>query len=105
MVRLGTSLGSKFRSGPEEQMPNRAPGPWTRRRLHNRQPNAWAGWGGPRDDRLTPDGRPGLTEPLRIPPVDASMGDTWLYQMFIGDKYNPTGIPTVNKPVSRHELG
>eukprot|EP00435_Cladocopium_sp_Y103_P010202 s863_g2.t1 len=30
---------------------------WNRRRLHNRQQNAWAAWGGPRDGRLTPDGR------------------------------------------------
>lgn len=42
---------------PWAETTTRAPGPWTRRRLHNRQQNAWSAWGGPRDDRLTPDGR------------------------------------------------
>lgn len=74
MVRHGMSLGSQFRSGPQEA-PTRAPGPWTRRRLHNRQQDPWPhAWGGARDGRLAPDGRPGPTKPLKIPPVDGSMG-------------------------------
>lgn len=43
---------------PWAEAPTRAPGPWTRRRLHNQQQDPWPhAWGGARDGRLAPDGR------------------------------------------------